>query len=80
MKSSSDFKDQVLTVYQVGNAKGSFAGALEEEGVVGELGVGGLQGSEDAGHGDRSGALDVVVEGAVLVAVLLKEPARTNLS
>lgn len=60
--------------YQVGNAKSSFSSTLEEEGVVGQLGVGGLQGSQNSGHGDGGGALDVVVEGAVLVAVLLKEP------
>ena len=66
---------KVLRYYQVGDAKGSLSGTLEEEGVIGELGVGGLQGGQDSGQGDGRGALDVVVEGAVLVAVLLKEPS-----
>ena len=47
---------------------------LEQEGVVAELGVGGLQGGEDTGHDHGGRALDVVVEGAVGVAVLLEEP------
>ena len=70
---------------------------LEEECVVGQLGVCGLEGGEDSGHGHGGGALiffsklnidfvresvhcliskihlDVVVEGAVLVPVLLQE-------
>ena len=41
--------------------------------MVGELRVCGLEGGEDAGNGDRCGALNVVVEGAVGVAVLFKE-------
>ena len=47
---------------------------LEEESVVGELRVCGLEGGEDAGNGDGRCALNVVVEGAVRVAVLLEEP------
>ena len=47
---------------------------LEEESVVGELRVCGLEGGEDAGNGDGCCALNVVVEGAVRVAVLLEEP------
>ena len=66
---------KVLSYYQVGDAKGSLSGTLEEEGVIRELGVGGLQGGQDTGQGDGRSALDVVVEGAVLVAVLLKEPS-----
>lgn len=46
---------------------------LEDEGVFAQLGFGDAQRGEEAGDGDRGGALDVVVEGAVLVAVLLEE-------
>jgi hypothetical protein len=46
---------------------------LEDKGVFAQLGFGDAQRGEEAGDGDRGGALDVVVEGAVLVAVLLKE-------
>jgi hypothetical protein len=46
---------------------------LEDEGVFTQLGFGNAQRGEEAGDGDRGGALDVVVEGAVLVAVLLEE-------
>ena len=66
---------KISSYYQVGDAKGSLSGTLEEEGVIGELGVGGLQGGQDSGQGDGRSALDVVIEGAVLVAVLLKEPS-----
>lgn len=52
------------------------APTLEEEGVVRELGVGGLERGQDAGDGDGGRALDVVVEGAVAVAVLLQEAER----
>lgn len=62
-----------MKIYQVGDTKGGFASTLEEEGVIGELGVGGLQCGKDTRHSDRGGALDVVVEGAVLVAVLFQE-------
>ena len=51
-----------------------FFSYLEEEGVVTELGVGGLQSSKDPSDNNGCGALDVIVEGAVRVAVLLEEP------
>ena len=47
---------------------------LEQEGVVRQLGVGGLESRQHARHRHARRALDVVVEGAVLVAVLLQEP------
>ena len=49
------------------------AGSEEEEPVLGELGVQLAHGREQATHGHRRRALDVVVERAVLVAVLLQE-------
>ena len=44
--------------------------------MVGQLGVGGLERRQHARHRHAGRALDVVVEGAVLVAVLLQEPER----
>ena len=42
--------------------------------MVRQLGISGLQGGQDTGHRHGGSALDVVVEGAVGVAVLLEEP------
>ena len=42
--------------------------------MVGQLGVGGLERGEHPGTRHAGRALDVVIEGAVLVAVLLQEP------
>ena len=42
--------------------------------MVPQLGVGGLESRQHARHRHAGRALDVVVEGAVLVAVLLQEP------
>ena len=44
--------------------------------MVGELGFGDAQRGQQAGHGDAGRALDVVVERAVLVAVLFQEAER----
>ena len=41
--------------------------------MVGEFGVGGLEPGQYSRHGHGGRSLDVIVEGAVLVAVLLQE-------
>ena len=41
--------------------------------MIGQLGVGGLECGQDSCHSDRGRSLDVVIEGAVLVAVLLQK-------
>ncbi len=66
--------EEIWLIYQVSNSKGGLSGSLEQEGVIRELGVGGLEGCQDSGHSNGGSALDVVIEGAVLVAVLFKEP------
>jgi hypothetical protein len=45
-----------------------------------ELGVGGLEGGQDSGYSNGCSALDVIVEGTVLVTVLFKEPEDTRKS
>ena len=42
--------------------------------MVAELGVCGLEGGEDPSHSDGCRALNVIVKGALGVAVLLQEP------
>ena len=59
-----------------GDADGSLARPLEEEGVVSQLPPAGPESGQDASQGHAGRALDVVIEGAVLVAVLLQEPER----
>ena len=54
---------------QLGDAGRGRSGAEKQEALVGELLPGDAQGGEDAGQRDAGGALDVVVEGADLVAI-----------
>ena len=49
------------------------ASALEEEGVVAELSLDDAHGGQHARDGHRRRALDVVVEGQVVAAVLLQQ-------
>jgi len=46
---------------------------LEDEGVLAQFCLGDAQRGEESSDGDRGSALDVVVEGAILVAVFLEE-------
>ena len=54
---------------QLGDAGRRRPAAEKQEALVGELLPGDAQGGEDAGQRDAGGALDVVVEGADLVAI-----------
>ena len=58
---------------EVCNTNGSLTRPLKEESVIGQLGVGGIEGGQHSSHGHASRALNVVVEGAVFVTVLLQE-------
>ena len=58
---------------QFAGAHAGLAGAEEEEALVAQGAAGDAQGRQDAGDGHRGGALDVVVEAADLVAVLLQQ-------
>jgi len=58
---------------QVGDAGGRLAGAEAHEGLLRQRLAGDAQRREDAGHRHRGGALDVVVEAADAVAVLLQQ-------
>ena len=54
---------------QLGDAGRGGAGAEKQEALLGELLPGEAQRGEDAGQRDAGGALDVVIEGADLVAI-----------
>ena len=59
---------------KVGDAEGRLPRPLEQEGVILQLGVGRLESCKDSGTRHAGRALDVVVECAELVTILLEEP------
>ena len=59
---------------QVTDADAGLAGAVEEELVVAQLAAGQPQRRVETGQHDARGALDVVVEGADAVAVVVQQP------
>lgn len=62
--------------YQICYAESCFSSTLEQERVVRELRIGSTERSEDSSNCNRGSALNVVVEGTKLVAVLLEEPEK----
>ena len=59
--------------HQIGNAGGRLAGTEEEHALAIERGAGDAQRRAQARQRDRRGALNVIVEGADAVAILLQE-------
>ena len=58
---------------EVGDAGRGLAGAEEQDRLVVQLAAGHAQRREQAGERHRGGALDVVVEGADLVAIFVQQ-------
>ncbi|MPM61727.1 hypothetical protein SDC9_108587 [bioreactor metagenome] len=59
---------------QMGDTHPGGSGAMDDDALIGESGVRGADGGQYRCHHDTGGALDVIVEGADLVAVAVEDP------